>query len=191
MTLYDLTAEDWGRLFPIKLVSYDPLWPKVFEEENARIQRSLGPAALVQIEHFGSTSVDGLTAKPIIDMIIEIHKPLLFDLQVIKGMEDIGYHYFKQEDNGSEYMIFVKGYHPNGDMDQLFHIHMCIAGNAMLEQVSFRDYLRTHQDRAKAYQELKLNLAQKFRNNRVGYRKAKTDFIQETMALWRKAQAAS
>ena len=84
-------------------------------------------------------------------MLIEIPTELLFDQDLIAKFETLGY----------SYMSFGKGYRFDGKKEQIYHIHMCPKDNAMWEQLLFRDYLNENEDRAKAYEELKLELASK------------------------------
>jgi GrpB-like predicted nucleotidyltransferase (UPF0157 family) len=55
----------------IRIVDYDPHWPRLFAEESEKIRLALGPAAL-QIEHAGSTSVPGLAGKPVLDILLVV-----------------------------------------------------------------------------------------------------------------------
>jgi GrpB-like predicted nucleotidyltransferase (UPF0157 family) len=182
--LADLTKQDWDTLFPIELVDYDIGWKHVFQQERQHITEKIGNK-LLSIEHVGSTSVPGIKAKPYIDICIEIPAGELFNEEIINAMESLNYHFFKQSGNGEDYMIFVKGYNLEGKKEQVFHTHMCPTGHEMLNQITFRDYLKAHPDRAKAYEDLKTELAMRYKNDRVGYRKAKDSFVQETLSFSR------
>lgn len=184
-SLYDLTKEDWNSLFPVELVEHNPAWKDIFEEEKKRITGKVGKDVILRIEHFGSTSIPNIKAKPYIDIIIEIPEVLLFDKRVIKDFEKLGYTYFKvpERENIPAYMSFGKGYNLNGVKEQIYHIHMCPKGNYMWRQIEFRDYLIAHPDRSKAYERLKIDLASGHKNDRGGYVVAKTAFINETLDL--------
>ncbi len=80
-------------------------------------------------------------------------------------------------------MSFGKGYNLAGPKEQIYHIHMCPKDNWMWKQIDFRDYLNTHPKRAKQYEVLKLDLAQKNRHDRGAYVLGKTDFVKETLEL--------
>ncbi|MCH2082289.1 MAG: GrpB family protein [Saprospiraceae bacterium] len=172
-----LTAEDWGNLFPIMISPYNPNWPVLFNEEKERIKNTLSYLVNLQIEHFGSTSVPGLQAKDTIDILIGIPHAELFAQQIIDSMNEIGYHYFLQQDNEADYMVFGKGYKLEGRKEQTFHVHMSATNHPIWERIYFRDFLREHPETAKKYADLKIQLAKKFRNRRVDYRIAKTDFV--------------
>ena len=181
--LEDLTKQEWDMLFPIELQAHDPDWKRIFEREKQQIQEKLGDQ-MIAIEHVGSTAIPDILAKAYIDISIEILEENLFKEEIIKALEALNYHFFRQAGKGVDYMIFVKGYALNGEKQQIFHIHMCPTGHQMLNQISFRDYLLDHPQRARAYEELKIALAVQYKNNRVGYRMAKDQFIEETMKLY-------
>nr|WP_255594550.1 GrpB family protein [Pontibacter sp. HSC-14F20] len=182
-SLYDLTKEDWNTRFPVALVAHDPAWKGLFEDEKKRIITKLGEDTALRIEHFGSTSIAGIRAKPYIDLLIDIPGELLFDEGVIARLEEIGYTYFKvpARDDVPAYMSFGKGYRLDGEIEQIYHIHMCPGKHVMWRQIGFRDFLNAHPERAKAYEALKLELAAKYRNDRGAYMLGKTDFIRETL----------
>ena len=184
-TLYDLTKEDWNTLFPVELVEHDPAWKPLFKAEKDKILQQLGSDTALQIEHFGSTSIPGIKAKPYIDMLIAIPKELLFDENVISHLSEIGYTYFlvPEREGIDAYMSFGKGYQLEGEQEQIYHIHMCPKENVMWQQLQFRDYLIANPERAKAYEALKVELAARYRNDRGAYVLSKYDFIKETLAL--------
>ncbi len=70
--LEDLSSEELGKLFPIQIVPYDENWVEIFKSESTLIQDTLGNDIALKIEHFGSTAVEGLSAKPTIDILVEI-----------------------------------------------------------------------------------------------------------------------
>lgn len=184
-SLYDLTKEDWNTLFPVILFDHNPDWKTIYKEEEKRILDALGEGVILNIEHFGSTSIPAIKAKPYIDLIIEVSKEDLFDDQLIKSFESLGYSYFKvpEREDIDAYMSFGKGYALEGEKEQIFHIHACPKDNYMWKQVAFRDYLNENLESAKAYEKLKVASASKFKNDRGSYVLSKTDFINETLAI--------
>ncbi|RKQ51695.1 GrpB-like predicted nucleotidyltransferase (UPF0157 family) [Roseivirga pacifica] len=183
--LTELTRDDWNTLFPIKLEDHNPEWQHIFSREKELILSNISSEKLLRIEHFGSSSIPGIKAKPYIDMLIEIPDELLFDETLIAAFEPLGYTHFKvpEREGIDAYMSFGKGYNPNGEKAQIFHIHMCPRHNAMWQQLAFRDYLVENPKQAKAYEKLKVELAEKFRNDRGAYVLGKTDFIKDTLKL--------
>lgn len=183
-SLYELTKDDWNTLFPVALVDHNPIWKELYKQEEKRIIDTLGNTIL-RIEHFGSTSIPAIKAKPYIDIIIEVSEEHLFEEHIIKSFTSLGYVYFEvpKRDGIEAYMSFGKGYNLDGKKEQIYHIHMCPKDNYMWQQVDFRDYLNTHIDRAKAYERLKIASASKFKNDRGNYVLSKTDFVNETLAI--------
>ena len=172
-----LTAEQVGKLFPIQIVPYNPNWKTLFELEKVLIKRVLDEAIVLNIEHFGSTSVVGLAAKPTIDIIIEVSKLSIATKQYItQELGAIGYRnmYNAEKDNK---MTFGKGYNENYINTQTYHIHIREKGNTPQDEIYFRDYLRQNLDARDKYAELKYSLAEKHQFNREDYTHAKTDFI--------------
>ena len=128
----------------------------------------------MQIEHIGSTAIPGLAAKPTIDILIGIRN-LEGAGRIIPLLQSAGYVYVPEfELDMPERRYFYKGRKVEDD----FHLHMVEAGSPFWKRhLAFRDHLRAHPDEVKAYEELKLALAKKFRDDRDGYTEAKTEFI--------------
>ncbi len=184
-SVYDLTKEDWNTLFPVTLFDHNPDWKTIYKEEEKRIVDSIGEDIILQIEHFGSTSIPAIKAKPYIDIIIALSEEDLFSQHLIEKFEALGYFYFKvpKREGIAGYMSFGKGYNLEGEKEQIFHIHASTKDNYMWQQVDFRDYLNENLERAKAYEALKITSASKFKNDRGSYVLSKTDFINETLAI--------
>ena len=123
------------------------------------------------MHHIGSTSIEGIWAKPIIDILLEI--PRGEDMGSIKReLLDHGY-LLMSESEGR--MSFNKGYTLQGFAERVFHLHLRYYGDN--DELYFRDYLKAHPDVAKDYEKLKLTLWKKYEYNRDAYTEAKTDFI--------------
>lgn len=183
--LSQLTKEEFNALYPVVLVDHNPEWGRLFESEKALILATIDEGLIKRIEHFGSSSIPGIKAKPYIDILIEIEKEMLFNEDLIEQFKTIEFQHFKvpERDGIDAYMSFGKGYYNDGTKAQIFHIHMCPADNFMWSQIYFRDYLITHPDRLKAYETLKLELASKYKNDRGAYVLGKTSFVKETLDL--------
>ncbi|WP_440068684.1 GrpB family protein [Tenacibaculum discolor] len=186
-TLYDLTREDWNALFPIELSEHNTKWKDIFEEEKQQILLHVDNSYFNRIEHFGSTSIPNIKAKNYIDLFIEIPKKFLFNKELIKQFEKLGYSFFEvpAREDIEAYMSFAKGYNFEEKNEQIFHIHMCPKDNVMCDQLKFRDYLIENPDRAKEYEKLKVELASKYRNDRGAYVLGKTNFVKETLSLYK------
>ena len=186
--LDNLTAEDWGNLFPINISPYNPIWTIIFDDEKELINNALSYLTTLQIEHFGSTAVPGLPAKDTIDILVEIPDSELFSQQIIESMNELGYHYFLQQGDEADYMVFGKGYNIEGEKEQTFHVHMSSANHSIWDRIYFRNFLRENPKTAMEYADLKIQLAKKFEKKRVDYRIAKTDFVTR---ITKKAKAAA
>lgn len=184
-TLYDLTKEDWNTLFPIELVDHNPEWKNMYESEKERIIEKIGNEIIVRIEHFGSSSIPSIKSKPYIDLMIEIPKETLFDENLIARFMELGYSHFvvPARENIEAYSTFGKGYNVDGAKEQIFHIHMCPKDNVMWKQIGFRDFLNSNPERARDYENLKVELATKFKNDRGSYVLGKTDFVNEILDI--------
>jgi len=180
-----LTKAEWNTLFPVELVAYDPTWPDLFAQEKQRLLDAMGADTLVRIEHFGSSAITGIRAKPYIDMLIAIAPEQLFSADLIREFEALGYAYFKvpEREGIAAYMSFGKGYQRGSERPQIYHLHVCPLSNVMWEQLAFRDYVKAHPLRARQYERLKLELAAQFKYDRGAYVLGKARFIADTLAL--------
>lgn len=153
-------------------------WPEAFDAEKTHLLACLPNELIVRIEHFGSTAVPGLPAKPIVDMLVEVTDLEAAKDRIAPVLEAQGYDYFwrpfRDEDPASFYAWFIKR-DENGN--RTHHIHMAEGDFAIWEGLVFRDYLRAHPKTAAEYGALKLQLATLHRNDREAYTNAKTNFI--------------
>jgi GrpB-like predicted nucleotidyltransferase (UPF0157 family) len=162
----------------IAVVPYDPRWPELFELERKRLP-SLFPGDLIKrIEHFGSTAVPGLPAKPIVDMLVEVRDLKAAKRLIAPALEDRGYDYFWRplwdEEKPPFYAWFIKR---DSEGKRTHHIHMVEAHFEHWDRLLFRDYLIEHPEVAREYGDLKLSLSQTHKKDRTAYTKAKSDFI--------------
>ena len=173
----ELTNEEIAKAFPVELFSYSDEWPAIFEAEKILISNALGNA-LIRIEHFGSTSIPGITAKDTIDILADINPDEQLHEAVVESMKTIGYDFMWQLDGAPDYRVFPKGF-ITGNKEQTFIIHSAGQDHKLWDRLYFRDYLREHPEVATEYEALKKELAMKHKYDRVGYRIAKTDFVVE------------
>ncbi|WP_342603209.1 GrpB family protein [Peribacillus sp. FSL E2-0159] len=159
----------------VKIEDYNPDWVSEFEQEKVRIMEVLKNSCLC-IEHIGSTSVIGLGAKPILDIMAGVHHLDEADM-FIEPLKSIGYEFVPHQEF-PERRFFRKGQWRAGT----HHLHIYRFGSEQWKnQLSFRDFLRSHPDVRKQYQQLKLSLAQKHPADIVGYTEAKAPFIQNVI----------
>jgi GrpB-like predicted nucleotidyltransferase (UPF0157 family) len=152
----------------VRLVPYRPGWALRFERERERIATALGRAAR-RIEHVGSTSVPGLDAKPIVDIVVAVEDPA--DAGVRAALEGAGY--VLRVDEGSEHRMFRT---PERDV----HVHLWVAGSRdVARHLEFRDRLRSSEADRRAYAALKHRLAEREWDDVNDYAAAKSPLIAE------------
>lgn len=191
-SIYEFTREDWNTLYPIHLEDHNPGWKTIFEKEKELILSNIDSTYFERIEYFGSSSIPGLKSKPYIDIFISIPEAYLFDKKLIKAFENLGYFHFEvpAREDIEAYSSFGKGYRVDGKKEQFFHIHMCPSSNIMCEQLGFRDYLIANPEKAIAYEHSKIELANKFKNDRGAYVLGKTEFTKEIIKLWKASKTS-
>lgn len=160
--LSEMTNEELWVIFPIMLSAYNPNWPLWYEKEKQVIVNALGGKCIVRIHHYGSTSVPGLTAKPTVDILMEICEDTYLD-SLIRALEQAGYITSPQPDNPPPHLSFMKGYTPSGFAEKVFHLHVRYPGD--WHELYFRDWLREHPEDANEYASLKLSLRDSFKYN--------------------------
>jgi GrpB-like predicted nucleotidyltransferase (UPF0157 family)/8-oxo-dGTP pyrophosphatase MutT (NUDIX family) len=134
----------------VAVVPYDDSWPTRFEHLRREIHRALGD---VGVEHVGSTSVPGLSAKPTIDLLVCVPDPRA----VVAALEDTGFEYRPGAFPDPREHIFLRRLE---DGQRIAHLHVLRSGaDEATEYLLFRDWLRSHPDEAQAYAGYKLNLA--------------------------------
>ena len=158
---------------PITLVEYDSSWPELFEQESNRIHSVLGSKAL-QIEHVGSTSIPGLCAKPIIDILLVV-KDSADESSYVPALAAAGYVLQIREPGWFEHRLF-KG--PDTDIN----LHVFSLGTSEIDRMlRFRDWLRTNDTDRDKYAQVKRSLAKNKWRHVQHYANAKTSKVQEIM----------
>ncbi len=171
--LSEMTLEELWQLFPIILSGHDPDWKKYYEEEKALLGKSFGNL-LVRIEHIGSTAVEGLIAKPTVDILLEV-APSASPDAVRQTAERCGYTVMSEKTVREYRLDLCKGYTPQGFADKVFHLHIRHPGD--WDEIVFRDFLRRNPAKAQEYARLKTDLQKRFEHDRDAYTEAKGDFI--------------
>lgn len=160
---------------PIHVVPYDIQWPALFASWQKALTAGLGETA-VRVDHIGSTAVPGLTAKPVIDIQLSVPDVEAED-GYVAGLESLGVS-LRMREPGHRY------FRPPPGEPRIVQIHVCAAGSDWERaHLLFRDYLRSHPGARDAYRTLKLELADRYRNDRIAYNEAKTGFILDTLEL--------
>lgn len=178
--LNEMTNEELWQLFPIILCEHSPLWKERYITEKTVIEQAVGIHNIARINHIGSTAVANLTAKPTVDILLEIKEETDI-VSLISSLQSAGYIYSEQKNNPPPHMMFMKGYTPHGFKERVFHVHVRYYGDC--DELYFRDYLIANPDTADEYGKLKLELQKKYEHDRDGYTYAKTEFIKRITQL--------
>jgi GrpB-like predicted nucleotidyltransferase (UPF0157 family) len=158
---------------PVSLSDYDPRWPVLFEREAQRMRAALGNE-VKSLEHVGSTSVAGLIAKPIIDIVLAVEDPAR-EIAYVPALETAGYVLRIREPHWHQHRLF-KG--PDTDINA----HVFAAGSSEIERmVRFRDHLRTDPDARAAYGAAKRALAARRWRYVQEYADAKTGIVESIL----------
>ena len=143
--LSEMTLEELWKLFPIFLVPHDVMWNEYYDEIEDYIKRVLSDYRVYRISHIGSTAIQGIWAKNIVDVLVEI--PEGVDMKGIASvLAQNGFIIMSSEANR---ISLNMGYTKNGFADKVYHIHLRYAGDN--DELYFRDYMNEHPDVAKEY----------------------------------------
>jgi GrpB-like predicted nucleotidyltransferase (UPF0157 family) len=165
---------------PIEIVPYDPSWPAVYQHEAEQLKKVFSPERLIAIQHFGSTSVPGLHAKPVIDILVGLNECSILE-QEKTVLEQLGYQYIgkvvlanriyirKRQGKNKVNLALVEY---NG---QLWH-----------DNLTVRDYLRAHTQEADRYAVVKQEAIEQGISTLLAYADFKYPFVSE---LLKKARA--
>ena len=160
----------------VKVVAYQADWPQQFEEEAAKLMEQIGSVSKA-LFHIGSTSVPGLMAKPVIDILLEVHRLSDLDEQSHQ-LEKLGYEVMGE--NG----IPGRRYFRKGGETRTHHIHAFQTGDpGLTRHLAFRDYLRAHPHKAQAYGNLIAEIAERHPNDIDRYCDEKDSFVKQHEAL--------
>ena len=167
----------------VYIVDYDPSWPQKYEEEAEKLRAVLGDNCAA-LYHIGSTSVEGLAAKPIIDILGAVKSLEEADKQRA-AFEALGYEYL------GEFGIAGRRYLRKGGDERTHQVHLFQADDRenLSRHLAFRDYLRAHEDVKAQYASLKKELARKYPYDIEAYCDGKDAFVKETEKAARKAYA--
>lgn len=152
----------------VQVIKYDPQWKERFSLESIKLEKAFA-GNFVAIHHIGSTAVEGLSAKPIIDIIVVVKNIFKVNNQTIDGYESRG-----------ELGIPFRRYFSSGD----FHLHVFEENNPEIQQhILFRDYLRNNSEVRKEYETTKLGLAKKYPDDRMQYCLGKNSLINKIIKI--------
>ena len=165
----------------ISIVPYCLSWPKMFRDEANFLRKKLPHDLIKRIEHFGSTAVPGLYAKPVIDILVEVTSLGKTKEEIVPIMKNEGYEYFWRPAFGDNmppyYAWFIKR---DSKGKRTHHIHMVEEDSELWDRIYFRDYLKEFPQTAERYNKLKIELSKKYSKDRVKYTEGKSEFIIKT-----------
>jgi NAD-dependent deacetylase len=145
---------------PVVIADYDPEWPRLYDEEAARIREALGDS-VIELEHMGSTAVPGLAGKPVIDISVGL-RTLDLGGEHITALEELGYECL------GELGLPGRLYFRKGSAISTHHVH-AVEWDSEHWHRAFRDYLRAHPKEAWRYGESKRRLAAEVGHDWYGY----------------------
>ena len=160
----------------VKLEKHNNNWKDDFNIEKDNLEKLFGDVAL-KIEHIGSTSLNEIMAKPIIDIAVGLRS--LDDFKKVENNFK-NYPYSIKEDSVTDEILVRK--EQNECIMYLIHV-MEIESKRYIDTIVFRDYLIENPNRLKEYEKLKIQLAKKYADNRVMYTMSKAEFIQNTLKM--------
>lgn len=162
----------------VRLSPYDPEWAEYFILESTQIKSRFGDK-LLGIEHIGSTSIPGMDAKPILDLMVAVSSIDDYDIYDTL-LQKLGYSFRQDNRIEQEHVLFVKG----PEEKRTHYLKLTTLGSDFWrEHIVFRDYLISHPERAEAYCKLKQRLLAKYPDDRPRYTDEKAAFIRETIKL--------
>ena len=171
--LSDMTLEELWPLFPIVLTGPSKDWKNWFNEEYSLLKDILPQDEIHAIHHIGSTAIENIWSKPIVDILVEINSKS--DFTKIKSLL-ISANYLCMSE-GESRLSFNKGYTEDGYAPKVYHLHLRLKGDN--DEIYFRDYLNKYPLIAKEYETLKISLWKQFTQNRDAYTEMKTAFVKE------------
>lgn len=159
--------------YPVRLVRHEPGWARIADQESTRLLGAAGDAIL-EMHHIGSTSIPGIMAKPIVDLMGVA--PSLDELEEARGrIEALGYAWHGEF--GLEGRRFCTLSDPTSGQRR-FHLHCyAIGDHSILRHLAFRDYLRSNAAVARAYEQMKDECAARHPEDSHRYTDCKNSWI--------------
>lgn len=165
---------------PVILKTYHTGWRQVFEREARMLRQVLAPYAISGIEHVGSTAIVGMTAKPVVDIMVGTDDPAKIPDRYHPIWSSLGYQWGHEDDDEDGWLFFIKR-NPQGK--RLAHIHVVpFEGPFWSKTIKFRDALRADPKLVEKYRALKIDLASKHVNDRLRYLEGKAPFVDSVIS---------
>lgn len=161
---------------PVELLDYREDYKEIYEEEKEELLK-IYKDKIHQIDHVGSTSIKGIKSKPIIDILIQTDDLEDFIEFTEKTVEGDIYTVKKEPTLGGDYLIRKE---EDGKVKAFIHVYKTGDMNG-ITSIMFRDYLNNHEDERKRYEALKIELHNKYKNERKKYTSGKDQYIKEVI----------
>ena len=182
----ELSLDEFKKTFPIVLKEYHTNYKDWYENEKQTILSAVRTQDIARINHIGSSAVEGLIAKPTIDILLEIDgccnvTKLLDDLRTLGYGDEI----FSRNDDPMR-LLLGKGYSSDGYAEKVYHLHVRYLGN--WDELYFRDFLIENPDASTEYGKLKINILKDIEKGIIermpngkpnGYSEAKLAFVKK------------
>jgi GrpB-like predicted nucleotidyltransferase (UPF0157 family) len=161
----------------VEVVPYDPRWPACFAAEQQALTRTLAPYLAGAIEHIGSTAVEGLWAKPVIDILVPVHDLASSRPGIALLEQQHGYHHWPYKAAIMHWLC------KPSEHVRTHHVHMVPRDSVLFrERLAFRDALRSDPALRDAYVALKRELARMHPHDRDAYTDGKSSFVADAVA---------
>lgn len=173
----------------IRVVPYDPEWKSLYAREEALLRQIFG-GLLLEIHHFGSTSIPGMPSKPIIDILITVP-----DIQAVDALDGamLRHGYASRDENGIPGRRYFIKFKEDGE-NHTHHVHVYEPANShVADELLFRDFLSGDAAAFRAYATVKLEAAETHRFSPAAYTGAKAECVRrilEQARQWRDAPAS-
>ncbi|MEG0021701.1 MAG: GrpB family protein [Bacilli bacterium] len=163
----------------VVLESYNPIWKDMYEKEEIKLKELLDNN-IISVMHVGSTSIEGLSAKPVIDIMVTVNT--LSEVEKFKNLFKLEDGYDFRDDNGEKGEYLVR----KGSEDARTHFIHIIEDKSVryYNFTKFKTYLSNHPESVKAYEDLKKKLSIEYSGDRKSYTASKNDFIQNILRLY-------
>jgi GrpB-like predicted nucleotidyltransferase (UPF0157 family) len=156
----------------VQVVSYDARWPAAYARESVLVARCFED--LAEIEHFGSTSVQGLRAKPIVDILVGVHGASPPSRAVLTALEALGYELHGEDGRRPGRWFWRKRGATN------FNVSRVPFGSELWkDNLILRDYLRAHREEVERYASVKVEAQRRSPTSYLGYQDGKRMFMEE------------
>lgn len=165
----------------VYLLPYSPIWASIYRDQSKKIMSIFNPKRVISIEHFGSTSIPGMVAKPIIDIIIGLDEFKLEDSE-LSALKGLGYEFIEESSYCQRYYLHKRG------MDNINLSITTHNSGTWKDCLRIRDYLREHPSERSAYIDVKLKALLEGRTEIHQYSSYKREFVkklEERARLWR------